>query len=157
MTDPDSARTCLERTRSAVLNVMIGAGVAIACSGLILRWRDQAAAFRASEGTRRAMLAGLLGLGVASYLTRRIGTALTASTEMSRRASRFYRSHVVAAVVGALAVPLGLAYGWTVRPRLDAVAPFWVVALALGSLALPREAEIDVLEPFPSEPAGPTP
>jgi hypothetical protein len=34
-------------------------------------------------------------------------------------------------------------YGWIVRPRLDAVAPFWVAALALGFLALPRAAELD--------------
>jgi hypothetical protein len=50
---------------------------------------------------------------------------------------------VAAAAVGALAVPLGLVYGWTVRPRLDAVAPFWVAALALGFLALPRVHELE--------------
>jgi hypothetical protein len=58
---------------------------------------------------------------------------------------------VLAASLAALAVPLGLLSGWIDRPRLDVVGPFWVVALALGFLALPRAHELeDFAEPLPS-------
>ena len=45
------------------------------------------------------------------------------------------------------------------RPQLDAVAPYWIAALALGFLALPRAHELEGFDdpiptPEPSEPRG---
>ena len=160
MSDLDPAsQACLERTRSAVLNVLIAVGLGIAVSGVVLRYRDHSALFRAPDSLRRGMLGGLLALVVASYLGRRILGRRSALRDPAGRASRFFRAHVIAASVGALAIPLGLAYGWMVRPRLDGVAPFWVAALALGFLALPRASELEDLDPpvphaGPSEPKG---
>jgi hypothetical protein len=150
-----AALACLERARSAVLNILVVDGIGIAASGLLLRWRDRGALFRASDGARRAMLGGLLALALASYLTRRVMTRRSALRDPAHRAARFFRAHVASAALGGLAVPLGLAYGWTVQPRLDAVAPFWVAAIALGFLALPRAAELDDLDVAASEPREP--
>ena len=150
-----NSQSCLERTRSAVLNVLIAVAVGIALSGLILRWRDRGAAMRAPEGLRQGLLACLFGLAVVSYATRRIGLAREALRNPDQRAGRFHRAHVLAAAIGALAVPLGLVYGWMVRPRLDAVSPFWVAALALGFLALPRAAELEGFDLPISEPGEP--
>ena len=55
-------------------------------------------------------------------------------------------------------MPLGLAYGWLVRPRLDAVGPFWVAALTLGFLALPRARQFEDLDlDLESRPRRPRP
>ncbi len=96
-------------------------------------------------------------LVVIGYLVRRIGTRRSALRAPASRASRFYRAHVAAALMGSLAVPLGLLHGWAVRPQLEAVAPYWVAALALGFLALPRAHELEGFDdpmPEPSEPRG---
>ncbi len=125
----------LERTRSAVVNVLMAAGIGIAVSGWLIRWRDQWALSRVPVGVGRALIGALMALAVASYVVRRWASGADPS--------RFYRGHVSAAILAAMAVPLGLAYGWYVRPRLDAVGPFWVVALTLGFLAFPRPRERD--------------
>jgi hypothetical protein len=144
------ALACLERTRSAVLNVLVAVGLGIAVSGLLLRWHDHQALFRASDAVRQALLGGLLVLAVVSYLCLRIGARRSRLCDPTRRGARFYRAHLLAAGVAALAIPLGLVYGWAVRPRLDAVAPFWVAALALGFLALPRAGELEGFDaPWP--------
>lgn len=140
---PTAADGCLGRTRAAVLNVLVAAGMGIAVSGVLLRWHDRRALFRAHESVGKGLMAALFGLAVASYTVRRLASGRGALRDPSRRGSRFYRGHVLAAALAALAVPLGLAYGWLVRPRLDAVAPFWVAALALGFLALPRGYELE--------------
>jgi hypothetical protein len=147
--DPPSA-ACLERTRSAVLNVLVVVGLGIAASGVLLRWRDRWAAARGPEWLRRALLGALLAVVVVSYVTRRVLAGRELLRDPAARLARFHRGHLLAAVVAALAVPLGLAYGWFIRPRIDAVAPFWIAALALGFLALPRGAELEGLD----EPAG---
>lgn len=150
-----AALRCLERTRSAVLNILIGVGAGIAMSGLVLRWRDRGAIWRAPEELRQALLTALFVLVVASYLTRRVGASRPRLHDPHRRAARFYRAHLMSALLGSLAIVLGLCYGWWVRPRLDAVSPFWVAALALGLLALPRADELrDFPEPIP-EPSEP--
>jgi hypothetical protein len=139
----DAVVACLERTRSAVTNVLVAAGVAIAVSGLLLRWRGGWATPSASETLRQSLLIALVIVVVVSYAARRVLAGWEALREPSTRAKRFFLGHVVAAAVAALTVPLGLAFGWFVRPTLDAVAPFWVAALALGFLALPRASELD--------------
>jgi hypothetical protein len=128
---------------------MVADGAGIAVSGWLLRWHDRQALPRAAEGVGQALMGGLLVVAVASLVVRR--------TASRREASGFYRGHVLAAALAALAVPLGLAYGWLVRPSLDAVAPFWVAALALGFLALPRAYELDGLDPDLDDPVhGPS-
>jgi hypothetical protein len=140
MNDP-----CLERTRAGVLNVLIASAAGIATSSFLLRWRDGWAPFNASVTQRRALMAALFVLTIVSYATRRVLIYQLRFGDPVSRPSRFFRAHVLAASLGTLAVPLGLAYGWLVRPRLDAVAPFWVVALALGFLAMPRARDFERL------------
>jgi hypothetical protein len=148
------AAACLERTRSAVVNVLVAAGTGIAISGLLLRWRDRWAVDLAPASTSRAFTAGLVALMALSYATRRAVAGRGALRDPLRRAGRFYLGHVLSAALAALAVPLGLAHGWLVRPRIDAVAPYWFAALALGSLAFPRAAALEGFdEPMPG--AGP--
>ena len=139
----------LERTRAAVLNVLVASAIAVAVSSLLLRWRDGWALFHAPASLRRGLLASLFILTMVGYAARRVLIYQTRFGDPATRPSRFLKAHVVAAVIGSLAVPLGVAYGWFVRPRLDAVAPFWVVAFALGFLALPRARD---LEPISDEP-----
>jgi hypothetical protein len=89
------------------------------------------------------MMVGLFALGVTSYFLRRVLGHRAARRDPEHRAAAFYWAHVWPTVVAALAAPLGIAYGWWVNPRLEAVIPFWVVALTLGFLALPRAGELD--------------
>ena len=143
-TTPDAA--CLERTRSAVLNVLIAAGLGIAASGGLLRWRDGWATDRAQGAVGSYLHRALIVLVVLTVVTRRVLTARGRLQDPGSRAPRFVRAHVVPAAMGLTALPLGLAYGWFVRPRLDAVAPFWVAALALGALSFPRASELTGLD-----------
>jgi hypothetical protein len=148
-----AAAACLERTRSHVLNTLVCIGIGIAASGLALRAHAQPLA--AHTLLRRGLTGGLLAIVVASYLSRRILARRVSLSNPAQRAQRFYRAHLVSAGIGALAIPLGLVYGWVIRPRLEEVLPFWVAALALGFLALPRTAELqdfDTPMPDPSEP-----
>jgi hypothetical protein len=140
--DPAS-RKCLEKTRGAVLNVLVASGLLIAISGGLLRWRtlDNEGGIRSNSLHERLMIA-LVAVAVVSFLTRRLlGTRVRLNDE-STRASRFFWSHFVSALVAAQAVPLGLVHGWLVAPDLESIGPFWVAALTLGFLALPREHEL---------------
>src|SRR3954451_11812426 len=93
------ADALLERTRTAVLNVLVGVGAGIAATGLILRWRDRAAAWRAPDAVERGLQGALFLVVVASYLTKRLGTTRSALRDPARRATRFYRAHVLSAAV----------------------------------------------------------
>ena len=123
---------CLERTRSAVLNVLVGVGATIAIGGWLLRGRAEARSAPASAMAPRVLMAALIVLAVASYLVRRSARRLPLPTDPGRRQARFYRSHVLSAAIAALAAPLGIVYGWWIDPRLEAVIPFWVVAAGPG-------------------------
>jgi hypothetical protein len=137
-----AAAACLERARLAVLNVLVVVGAGIALSGWPLGRFDRGASLWDDATGRRVAYMALLLLLVASRLVIRIGASRSALADPSFRAVRFVRAHVASAVVGGLAVPIGFAYGWAVQPRLQAVSPFWVVALASGFLAMPREQEL---------------
>jgi len=154
--DPAS-RACLARTRSAVLNVLVAMGLMIAVSGWLLRARAAAAGRQQpAMALERGLMAGLIVLGVTSYLSRRLMGRRAALRDPSRRESVFFWSHVLPALIAALAVPLGLAHGWLIIPRLEAVIPYWVVPLALGFLALPRERELAEFDrPMPDAGAAP--
>jgi uncharacterized membrane protein YfcA len=144
MSDLDPASTaCLARTRSAVLNLLVAVGAGIAVSGLFLGRRDRGALLWPDREAGRWAHGVLLGLIVVSFMVRRVMGGRSSLREPEQRAGRFFWSHVASAAVGALAVPLGLAYGWAIRPRLEDIAPFWVSALALGVLAIPRAYELD--------------
>jgi hypothetical protein len=140
--DPAS-RKCLEKTRGAVLNILVASGLLIAISGGLLRWRtlDKEGGIRSNSLHERLMIA-LVALAVVSFLTRRLLGTRVRLKDGSTRTSRFFWSHFVSALVAALAVPLGLVHGWLVAPDLESIGPFWVAALALGFLALPREHEL---------------
>lgn len=155
--DPPAAVAWLEKTRAAVLNLVVAAGFGIAASGFLLHWRDRWAVTRAPGGVRAGLSIGLIVLALSSHFVRRTVSSRRALRDPSTRGPTLYRGHVVSAALAVLAVPLGLAYGWLVSPRLDAVVPFWVVALALGLLALPRSHELEGLDdpfsdPEPNEP-----
>jgi hypothetical protein len=152
-----SALACLERTRAAVTNVLLVAALGIAAGGLLLRWRAGQALPRVPVVVRQAEELALFGLIAASIFVRRWVGSRSRLRDPSRRAARFSRAHLVSAVIGALAVPLGLVYGWTVRPRLDAVGPFWVAAITMGALAWPRAIELEGFDAPMPEPNEPTP
>ncbi|WP_435018333.1 hypothetical protein TA3x_000298 [Tundrisphaera sp. TA3] len=122
MDDPGPSE--IDRTRSAVLNILVAASAGIAASGWLLRDREitEAPPGGTLQAHRLAMLL-LLGLVAIAYATLRAGPG---------------KFRVIAAAVAALAVPLGLAHGWYVDPALPTIAPFWVAALGLGALAYPR-------------------
>jgi hypothetical protein len=138
------AVACLGRTRSAVLNVLVIVGGGIAASGWALGRHDPAAALPwGLATTRRASMIALVALIALSYFILRIGSGREALRDPSRRASRFFRARVAASSVAALTIPLGFAHGWFIDPRLESLAPYWVAALGLGFLALPRGHELD--------------
>jgi hypothetical protein len=139
--DPVS-RSCLDRTRSAVLNVLVGIGLFIAVSGWLLRSRALTDPPRGSRSLHEGLTIGLVILSLASFLTRRTLGRRASLDDPVRRGSRFFWSRVLPALIAALAAPLGLVYGWLVVPRVEFVIPFWVVSLALGFLDLPREHEL---------------
>jgi uncharacterized membrane protein YcjF (UPF0283 family) len=139
-----STQSCLERTRSAVLNVLVVVGGGIAASGWILGRHDPDAALPwGTLKTRQIGLGALVAIVAASYATLRVIAGREALRDPARRYSRFFRGRFAASIIGALAIPLGFAYGWYVDSRLQAIAPFWVAALALGFLAMPRGGELD--------------
>jgi hypothetical protein len=139
--------TCLDRTRSAVLNVLVVIGGGIAASGWILGRHDPAAALPwGTIKTRQIALGALVALVAASYATLRGVAGREALRDPIRRHSRFYRGRLAASIIGTLTIPLGFAYGWYVDARLQSLAPFWVAALALGFLALPRGSELEGFE-----------
>jgi peptidoglycan/LPS O-acetylase OafA/YrhL len=146
--DPDDALTGpamadgLTRTRKAVLNVLVGVGFMIAVSGWLIRRRAGEVIAPPARGLHDGLLFALVAVAVASYLVRR-GSRRVASLPPDRRQSVFYRTHAGSAAIAALGVPLGLAYGWFVDPSLEGVAPFWVVPMALGLLAIPRRGELE--------------
>jgi hypothetical protein len=152
----DAPQSCLARTRSAVLNVLVAVGLCIAVSGGLLRGRATADRPSPPRALHRELLAALVVIAVTSYATKRIMSQGVARSQRARRESVFYWSHVLPAVLAALSAPLGLVYGWWVDPRLQSVIPFWVAALALASLAIPRERELESLR-TPSSNSGTVP
>jgi hypothetical protein len=150
--DPASLE-CLRRTRSGVLNVLVGVGVVVAVTGLVLRGRAEGALQPIPAGLRQTMLAVLIGIFVLSSILRRAMGGRARLRDPVRRGRRFYLAHVLPAAVGALAAPVGLVHGWLISPRLAAVLPFWLAALVLGILAYPRGRELDEFD-RPMEPEG---
>lgn len=144
----------LARSRSAVLNVLLAVGLGIAASGAALGRRDPADAPIPPSRARGPAQVALLGLVGVSVAARRLISSRTALRDPLRRASRLFWGPLAAAIVGAIAIPLGFAYGWASEPLLSAVAPFWVAALALGALAIPRASMLDGLDDdTPGEPS----
>jgi hypothetical protein len=146
--DPAS-RVLLARTRSAVLNVLVAMGLMIAISGWLFRARgarENDAGPQSMRILHRGLMTALLALGVSSFLARRLLGRQFRLGDPAQRQRRFFRAHVVPALLAALVTPLGLVYGWFVAARLDAVIAFWVVPLALGAWCMPREHEIADLD-----------
>ena len=134
---PDAAiEALLARTRTAVLNVLIGVGALIGMSGWLIRRRAGEEIARPARGLHDGLLFALIAAAVVSYLLRR-PRRRPAALAPDRFAARFYRRHVGAAAIAAIGVPLGLAYAWFVDPRLEAVAPFWIVPSRWGSSPFP--------------------
>lgn len=136
----------LARTRSAVLNVLVFVGAGIAVSGWGLRRRQPGQ--RAPWGwdvplTHSDAMIVLVGLIALAYAILRVGSSRTFLRGPTTRGLRFFWSRVAAAMVAAAAIPLGFVAGWTNDPRLEVLAPFWIAALGLGFLALPRGFELD--------------
>ncbi|MGC8643216.1 MAG: hypothetical protein ACP5XB_25425 [Isosphaeraceae bacterium] len=144
---------CLRRTRSSVLNVLVGVGVVVAVSGLVLRGRTGGALEGAQKVLSQAMLMGLFGIFVVSTIVRRVLGRRSRLRDPRLRGWRFLVGHVVPAAIGALAAPLGLVHGWLVSPGLEAILPFWVVAVLLGIVAYPRGRELEGFDQ-PMAPAG---
>jgi hypothetical protein len=139
----------LERTRSAVLNVMVVAGLGIAVSGVVVGRRVVLAPPLPRREAEAVGTGALVALIFAGFLVRRVLGARARLRDPATRPGRFYRAHVLGAAIGALAVPLGFAYGYLIRPTLGAVAPYWVAALALGAINFPRAVELEGLDDGP--------
>lgn len=160
--DPDPApvgpdmEACLSRTRSSVLNVLVGMGGMIAASGGLLRRRAGQGVVVPAPGSHDGLLFGLIVVAVASYFVRRAWLRRTGTMPADGRAARFFWTHVGSAAIAAVGIPLGLLFGWYVDPHLDAVIPFWVVPLALGFMALPRRGELEDLGPSSPSPEAPS-
>jgi hypothetical protein len=140
--DP-GALDCLRRTRSSVLNVLMGVGMLVALSGAILRGRPAGALVAVPDRLNELMLGSLILIFVASTVMRRSLGRRARLSDPRHRDRRFYWGHVLPAVVGALAAPVGLLHGWLLSPRLETIIPYWVAALLLGVLAYPRGHELD--------------
>jgi hypothetical protein len=137
--DPASLE-CLKKTRSGVLNVLVGVGMVVALSGMLLRGRVEDGV---PNGFSHTMYGGLILIFATSTIARRSLGRRSWLRDPSSRGARFFRGHVLAAAIGALAAPLGLVFGWLASPRLEAILPFWITALVLGILAYPRGYELD--------------
>lgn len=136
----------LERTRSAVLNVLVAVGLGIGLSGWALAGRP-AVAPQFLWIAQRAAYPVLAILLIASIATRYLLAPRRAPGRPTRRAARLYWAHFASAAVGALAVPLGFAFAWLFDPELEGVGPFWFVALATGLLAMPGAPRAAGLDP----------
>src|SRR4051794_3532529 len=98
-----AALACLERTRSAVLNVLVAVGAGIAASGWILGRHDPDVALPwGPERTGRALMAMLMVLGAAAYLLLRVGSGRDALREPSRRSAKFFQARVGSASLAGL-------------------------------------------------------
>ena len=126
-----------------MLNALVAVSLSIAVSGWLLRKRALAWQPRPARALSDGLYGGLIALTVASYVVKRVLSARTHRAEPGRRERLFYWSHIGPAILAALALPLGLVYGWLVIPQLEAVIPFWAVPLAFGFLSLPRQAELE--------------
>lgn len=146
-----SAAECLGKTRSAVWNVLMVVGLSIGASGVALRSRGWGASPVPADVAWRFCYIALLSLILASTVARLVSVTPWAA----RTARRFFWTHVASAAIGAAAVPLGFAFAWLVKPELDAVGPFWAVALVLGLLALPRRDEAELIEAADRRAEGP--
>lgn len=148
--------SCLARVRSAVLNVLVLDGLGIAISGWGLSRRDQlgpgsAWIDRIAPSNRTGMLV-IGGLIFLAYLLIRVGSGRAALKDPAKRGTRFFRSRVFAAGIASIAIPLGFLAGWASDPSLGTLAPYWIAALGMGFLALPRGHEFDDLD----EPTSPS-
>jgi hypothetical protein len=133
----------LDRTRAHVLNVLVVIGLSIAVSGWLLRQRALAWQPRPARTMSDALYGALIALAATSYVSRRMLASRTARAAPEHFESFFYWAHVGPVLIASLAVPLGFAYGWLVRPELDAIIPFWAVPFVLGFLSLPRRSELN--------------
>lgn len=139
--DPDTV--ALDRARSAVMNVLVVVGLGIGLTGFLLGRRVVGAWLPSPRGSERVAYGLLLLLCFLSVTVRRAVGARSQLRDPSTRAARFWWAHVLGAAIGALAMPMGLAYGWLILPRLAGVWPFWVAALALTALSYPRSIELE--------------
>jgi hypothetical protein len=133
----------LDRTRSHVLNVLVVVGLAIAVSGWLLRQRALNWQPRPAKSLSDSLYGALIALAATSYILRRMLPSRAARAAPERFESLFYWAHLAPALIASLAIPLGFAYGWLVRPQLDAIIPFWAVPFVLGFLSLPRRSELN--------------
>jgi hypothetical protein len=125
------------------MNVLMVVGLGIGLSGIVLSRRERGTILIPPPNLDRWAYGSLIAVCFLSLLVRRTLGSGRRLRDPQKGAARFYWAHVLSAVVGALAIPMGFAYGWLIRPRLDGVGPFWVVALALGALAYPRTQDWD--------------
>jgi hypothetical protein len=128
------------------LNVLIAVGLIIAVSGGLLRFRTADARLLVPGYLQKALMVGLLVIGVTSYSTRRMLYERMRRAQAAPSESVFYWSHLIPAIIASLAGPLGFVYGWWIDSSVQSVIPFWVVAFALGSLALPRTGELEYFD-----------
>lgn len=129
------------RTRDAVLNAIVGVAVVIALSGIVLARKPVPIPSRETREFARETYAALVGIVLLGYAYRRTYGSATTLREPGGLA-RFRKARLVAIGFATAAAGLGFAHGFYVRPTLNGVAPFWIAALALAALALPKNADL---------------
>lgn len=140
-----------ERARSLVLNVLVLDGLSILATALILRRWAPIATDIDPERLGTAFFGALFACFVAARVIQLLSSVVRigrTSTEV--RGRRYVRGRAGAAAVGWLALPLGLGYGLTVDPSLSGLVPFWVAAMLVGAIALPRERDLEGFDAPPS-------
>src|SRR5438045_2751705 len=80
---------CFQRTRSAVLNVLVGVGLTIAVGGWLLRGPAGAERPAPPRGLHDVLMLALIGLAIVSYVLRRVLVRRAARLDPGRRRSAF--------------------------------------------------------------------
>lgn len=142
----------LERTRSWVLNILVLDGLSILASALLVRWWGPVEADVDPATLKKGFFGSLFACFVlARILLRQLGSRERLAPGSSR-GRRYLQSRVVTAALGWAALPLGLGYALTVEPTVQGIVPYWVAALLLGAIALPRQSDLEGFdEPIPRD------
>ncbi len=148
MTTPDEPfpSQCVERARSAVLNVLVVDGLSILASALILRGWAPIEVEADLNLLKKLFLGALFACFVAARIALRAPGVRARAEDRVTRGRTYVRSRTATAAIGWLALPLGLGYGLTVDPSLSGLAPFWIAAMLLGATALPRRFDLEELD-----------
>lgn len=155
MTTPDAPAHLRwpERARSWVLNILVLDGLSILATALAVRRWAPIEVDADLLLLKKVFLGAVFVCFIFARIALRAPGVRARDEDAEARGRAYFRSRVLTAATGWLALPLGLGYGLTVDPTLAGLAPFWVAAMLLGATALPRPSDSEDHD----EPASPAP